>query len=79
MAYEFSPALLIGAAGLVLVLISFSVRKFLWIYSFNLTGTLLLLAYSIILGDPIFITLQISIGLILIYRLFNELKSKKKR
>ena len=67
----------IGFAGLILVFISFTVRKFHWIYGVNIIGTGLLEIYSIILGNFVFIAAEGMILVVLSYRFAREVKMQK--
>ncbi len=66
---------LLGLAGMVLVFASFIVRRWVWLYAFNLAGTLLLTIYAILIGDPVFTVVEAGIALFLAYRLLGELRS----
>ncbi|MEB3859719.1 MAG: hypothetical protein LRS43_00755 [Desulfurococcales archaeon] len=70
-------ATLIGIAGLLLVFTSFTVKNWLWLYSFNLTGALLLTLYAYLIRDPIFTIVEAGISGFLAYRLLSELKRRK--
>lgn len=63
---------IVGVCGMLLVFASFTIRKWIWLYSLNLAGTLLLDAYAIMRRDNVFAALELGIALFLTYRLINE-------
>ncbi len=73
-----TPEKLLGLAGMLLIFTSFIVKRWLWLYLFNLSGTLLLTAYAVIIGDPVFTIVEAGIALFLAYRLFIELRDGRR-
>ncbi len=69
-----TPEKLVGLAGMLLVFTSFVVKRWVWLYGFNLAGTLLLTLYAILIGDPIFTVVEAGIAVFLAYRLLGELR-----
>ena len=67
---------LIGLAGMVLVFLSFIVKKWVWLYTFNMSGAILLAIYAYLQGDIIFTVVEAGIVLFLLYRLVNELRAQ---
>jgi len=67
---------LIGLAGMILVFASFIVKRWVWLYTFNMTGAVLLTIYAYLQGDPVFTIVEAGIVAFLAYRLVNELKSR---
>ncbi|MCE4600909.1 MAG: hypothetical protein F7C38_05020 [Desulfurococcales archaeon] len=67
----------LGVAGMLLVFASFTVRNWLWLYTLNLAGTLLLDLYAVLQGDPVFTLLETGIALFLLYRVGNELRVRR--
>ena len=65
-------------AGMILVFLSFIVKRWVWLYSFNMSGALLLAIYAYLQGDMIFTVVEAGIVLFLLYRLLNELKSHRR-
>ncbi len=72
-----TPEKLLGLAGMLLIFASFIVKRWLWLYVFNLSGTILLTIYAIIIGDPVFTVVEAGIALFLGYRLLTELRHAK--
>ena len=68
---------LLGVAGILLVFASFIVKKWVWLYSFNMTGAFLLAVYAYLKGDYVFLVVESGIVVFLLARLYNEVKSKK--
>ncbi len=68
---------LLGLLGMILVFLSFIVKDWRWLYSFNLSGALLLTLYAYLRRDPIFTIVELGIALFLAYRLVEELKSRR--
>ena len=62
---------------MLLIFASFIVKRWLWLYVFNLSGTILLTIYAIIIGDPVFTVVEAGIALFLGYRLLTELRHAK--
>ncbi|MCE4624305.1 MAG: hypothetical protein F7C35_00365 [Desulfurococcales archaeon] len=69
---------LIGLAGMILVFLSFIVKRWVWLYTFNMSGALLLAIYAYLQGDIIFTVVEAGIVMFLLYRLVNELRSQDK-
>jgi len=74
-----SPLDLLGFAGLILVFLSFVVRKWVWLYSFNMSGAVLLTVYALLRGNIVFTILELGIALFLAHRLINEVRSRRRR
>ena len=68
------PERIVGLAGMLLVFLSFIVKRWSWLYAFNLAGTLLLALYAVIIGDPIFTVVEAGIALFLAWRLLREIR-----
>ncbi len=71
--------MVIGVLGLLLVFTSFIVRNWVWLYSFNLSGAVLLTIYAYMIGDPIFTIVEAGISAFLSYRLVSEIRSRRAR
>ncbi len=69
------PATVLGLLGMILVFSSFIVKKWIWLYTFNLVGTAILALYAYIRKDLIFLIVEVGLVFFLFYRLFNELKT----
>ena len=69
----------LGVTGMILVLISFIVKDWRWLYSFNMTGAFLLTIYAYMNRDMVFTVLEAVIVGIQAYRLMGELKSRRGR
>jgi lipid-A-disaccharide synthase-like uncharacterized protein len=67
---------LLGLAGMLLVFASFLVKRWLWLYSLNMSGALLLTVYAYLRRDPIFTIVEAWITGFLAYRLVNELRER---
>lgn len=67
----------IGVIGLILVFASFVVKKWTWLYAFNLSGALLLSVYAYLVGNIIFFVLQCGISVLLSCRLIASVKNKE--
>jgi len=65
---------LIGLAGMILVFASFVVKRWAWLYAFNMSGAVLLTIYAYLQGDPVFTIVEAGIVGFLAYRLVNELR-----
>ena len=61
---------------MILVFLSFIVKDWRWLYSFNLSGALLLTLYAYLRRDPIFTVVELGIAVFLAYRLFQEIKDR---
>ncbi len=68
---------IIGVTGMLLVFTSFIARNWIWLYTLNLTGSILLTTYAILNHDPVFTTLESGIVALLIYRLTGEIKRRR--
>ncbi|MEM0366284.1 MAG: hypothetical protein QXR02_02310 [Acidilobaceae archaeon] len=69
---------IIGLIGLILVFTSFTVRNWIWLYIFNMTGTLLLTIYAYTIGNIIFTVLEGGLVVFLTYRLLQTLRTGSK-
>ncbi|MCE4618792.1 MAG: hypothetical protein F7C37_05040 [Desulfurococcales archaeon] len=69
---------LIGVIGMLLVFTSFTIRNWIWLYMFNLLGTLLLDVYAIIRRDAVFAALETGIAIFLAYRLVDEYRKSRR-
>ncbi|MEB2837115.1 MAG: hypothetical protein GSR80_001269 [Desulfurococcales archaeon] len=67
----------LGLAGMVLVFASFVVKSWVWLYSLNLSGTVVLTLYAYLRRDPIFTVVEAGIALFLAYRLAGEIKGRR--
>ena len=67
----------IGVTGMLLVFTSFVARNWAWLYSLNLSGSILLTLYAILNHDPVFTTLECGIVALLIYRLAGEVRRRR--
>lgn len=70
------PVEIIGLAGMILVFLSFIVKKWVWLYAFNMSGATLLTVYAYLRGDAIFTVVELGIVLFLLYRLLGELAGR---
>jgi lipid-A-disaccharide synthase-like uncharacterized protein len=68
---------IIGLTGMMLVFISFIVRDWRWLYTFNMAGALLLTLYAYLRRDAVFTIVEAGITLFLAYRLYGEIKSRR--
>ncbi len=68
---------LVGLSGMFFVFLSFIIKKWIWLYTFNLTGTSLLALYAYLKHDLIFLIVEAGLVFFLSYRLVNEIKEKK--
>jgi lipid-A-disaccharide synthase-like uncharacterized protein len=68
----------IGLAGMIFVFTSFIVKRWLWLYTFNLTGTVLLTIYAYLKRDLIFLVVEAGLVFFLLYRLLNEIRKSSK-
>lgn len=69
-----NSVVLVGLAGMMLVFASFVVKKWLWLYSFNLSGASLLALYAWLRRDYIFLVVEAGLAIFLAYRLLSELE-----
>ncbi len=69
---------LLGLLGMLLVFASFIVKDWKWLYTFNMSGAMILAYYAYLNNDPIFTAVEAGIVGFLAYRLYNELSSNKK-
>lgn len=76
MEYTLDAERLVGVAGMLLVFASFIVKRWEWLYAFNLAGTLLLTLYAILVGDPVFTAVEAGIAVFLAYRLLGEIRRR---
>jgi hypothetical protein len=67
---------LLGIIGMILVFASFLVKRWVWLYSLNMSGALLLTIYAYLRRDLVFTLVEAWITGFLAYRLANELKGK---
>ena len=67
----------LGVIGMILVLVSFVVKDWRWLYSFNMTGAFLLTIYAYLNRDMVFTILEAVIVAIQAYRLAGELKARR--
>ncbi len=65
---------ILGYVGLALVFVSFIVKKWWWLYAFNLCGTILLAIYAYLIKSIVFTVLEVGIAILLTYRFINELR-----
>ena len=65
----------IGIVGMLLVFASFVVKDWRWLYSFNLSGAVLLTLYAYLRRDGVFFVVELGISAFLAYRLVRELRS----
>ena len=68
----------IGFLGLVLVFVSFIIKRWLWLYTFNMIGSAILTIYAYLRGNLIFTVLEAGLVFFLLRRFLEELKSKRK-
>jgi len=68
----------LGYIGLTLVFASFVVKRWEWLYAFNMSGAIILSIYAFIKGEAVFFILQTGIAIFLAYRLVNELKRTRR-
>ena len=68
---------MLGVAGMLLVFASFIVKRWVWLYSFNMTGAILLAVYAYLKGDYVFLVVESGIVGFLAYRLLGELFKKR--
>ncbi len=59
---------------MLLVFASFIVKRWTWLYAFNMTGAILLTLYAYLRGDPVFTVVEAGIVVFLAYRLYQELR-----
>ncbi|MEB3816691.1 MAG: hypothetical protein LRS46_01940 [Desulfurococcales archaeon] len=69
---------LLGLAGMLLVFASFIVKRWVWLYALNLSGTVTLTVYAYLRGDPIFTVVEAGIAFFLAYRLGGEVLSSRR-
>jgi len=67
---------LLGLAGMLLVFASFLVKRWVWLYSLNMSGALLLTLYAYLRRDPVFTIVEAWITGFLAFRLVSELREK---
>ncbi len=67
----------LGLAGMLLVFASFIVKKWTWLYAFNMTGAALLALYAYLQGDPVFTVVEAGIVAFLAYRLLGEIRGRR--
>ena len=72
------PVTVIGLMGAMLVFTSFIMKKWVWLYSLNLSGATLLLINAYLTKNLVFLVLQSGIVALLSYRLIRELKFRKR-
>jgi len=72
------PVQLLGLAGMALVFMSFIVKKWTWLYAFNMSGAILLTVYAYLRGDPVFTVVELGIVIFLLYRLLGELRERER-
>jgi len=70
------PVQTIGLVGMILVFLSFLVKKWTWLYTFNMSGAILLTIYAYLKKDIIFTIVEVGIVAFLLYRLAGELKQQ---
>ncbi|MCE4602998.1 MAG: hypothetical protein F7C08_03265 [Desulfurococcales archaeon] len=68
------PVQALGVAGMLLVFASFIVKRWAWLYGFNMSGAILLTFYAYLRGDPVFVVVEAGIVAFLAYRLYVELR-----
>ncbi len=69
---------MVGVAGMLLVFASFIVKDWRWLYSLNLAGSLTLLFYAYLRGDPVFVVVEAGIVGMLAYRLYGEVTGRSR-
>jgi len=69
----------LGYVGLLLVFTSFVVKRWEWLYAFNMSGAVILSIYAFIKGEAVFFILQTGIAVFLAYRFINELKRGRRQ
>ncbi|GAB6147572.1 hypothetical protein JCM10135_01130 [Stetteria hydrogenophila] len=75
----FDPVQAVGVAGVILVFASFIVKDWRWLYSFNMSGALLLAVYAYLTGSTVFLVVESGLAVYLAYRLYAELSSRRSR
>ena len=65
---------IIGLAGLILVFLSFTRKKWWWVYGLNGTGSLLLTTYAILLRNLVFTILEAGLTLYLFTKFIREVR-----
>ncbi|MEB3764717.1 MAG: hypothetical protein GSR77_00920 [Desulfurococcales archaeon] len=70
---------LLGLLGMILVFVSFIVKDWKWLYTFNMSGATILAIYAYLNNDPIFTIVEAGIVLFLAIRLARELREKNNR
>lgn len=68
---------IVGLIGLILVFLSFTRKKWWWVYGLNGTGSLLLTIYAIILHNWVFTILEAGLTIYLFRRYYVERYSQK--
>ena len=68
---------LIGLTGMALVFASFTVKRWAWLYSFNMSGAIVLAVYAAMRGDPIFVAVEAGLAAFLAHKLYRELSSRR--
>ncbi len=68
---------LIGLVGMILVFLSFIVKRWLWLYLFNASGAAFLALYAYLEGNMIFLLVELGILFFLSYRLVQEAGSRE--
>jgi hypothetical protein len=71
---SFDPLQTLGIIGMILVFISFVVKDWKWLYTFNMSGALILTIYAYLRKDTVFTVVEAGIVAFLLYRLVKELK-----
>lgn len=64
----------LGVLGMLLVFASFIVKRWAWLYAFNMSGALVLALYAYLRGDSVFLAVEAGIVGFLAYRLYGELR-----
>ena len=67
----------LGLLGMILVFISFIVKDWKWLYTFNMSGALVLTIYAWLRRDAVFTIVEAGIFLFLLYRLAEELRARR--
>lgn len=70
---------ILGYVGVALVFVSFIVKRWVWLYGFNMGGAVVLTLYAYLRGDAVFTVLEAGIALYLAARFFSEVRARMAR
>lgn len=67
---------ILGYIGLTLVFTSFIVRRWVWLYTFNMLGAIILATYAYLIGNLVFTVLEAGLSFYLLLRLLEVLRGR---